>query len=149
MSELKRANSLVSSARSMTMTAGAVFAGSFISHYGIVNCAYLCVICYVLSIILIGIVFIKKDDKKEEQTEEIGAIRFLQKHKKACDIIGLVVILSLINATFYSSMNAIATDTFKMGIQGLTKLQGLLVLVGVLVQFLHFSLREELNFINF
>lgn len=149
MSELKRANSLVSSARSMTMTAGAVFAGSFISNYGIVNCAYLCVICYVLSIVLLGIVSIKKDDKKEGQTEEIGAIRFLQKHKKACDIIGLVVILSLINATFYSSMNAIATDTFKIGIQGLTKLQGLLGTGGCIGTIFTFFLARRLKFHKF
>lgn len=149
LSELKRANSLVSSARTMTMTAGAVFAGTFIGTYGILNCAYLCIACYVLAVIFIGVVSIGKNDNDKKQSEEIGAIRFLQKHKKACDIIGLVVVLSLINATFYSSMNAIATDTFNMGIQGLTKLQGLLGTGGCIGTIFTFFMARRIKFHKF
>lgn len=147
--ELKRANSLVSSAKTMTMTAGCVFAGNFIVNFGLIKCAYLCVACYVLSIILISFVSLSNDDTKDKPREEIGAIRFLQKHKKACQIIGLGVVLSLINATFYSSMNAIATDTFNMGLQGLTRLQCLLGTGGCIATVFCFFMARKIKFHKF
>lgn len=125
-SNLKPANALISGSGNLSITAGSIFAGTFIWFFGIVKCFYLGLSMYVLAILLLAIIKINKDNRTIEKQDEINVLHFLAVHKKTLYSIYWVVILTLLGATFYSSMNAIATDTFKVSVTGLTLLKGIL-----------------------
>ena len=130
--DLKNANAFVSSSGVLAITAGAIIAGAFINKYGFLNCIYLDIACYLIacfSLLFIGAETVKP---KETQKSEKKLLHFLCNHKKAFDMLSLAVILSLISAMLYSGINAIAADTFKMSVYGITKLKGFLGVGGIL-----------------
>ena len=123
---LKPANALVSGSGNLSITAGSIFAGLFIKYYGIDNCFHLGLLMYFIAILFLLTLSVAKDNKIKDNLKEINPIKFLATHSKTLYSIIMVVIITLIGATFYSSMNAVATDTFKVDVTGLTLLKGIL-----------------------
>lgn len=138
-SELKRANSLVSGSGGISTTSGSVFAGTFIAMFGILNCCYLGVVCYVLSALCLIFVRINKDDNTKPNTQKYDILHFFHSHRRILNMLLLMVVISLVSSTFYSAMNALATDTYNVTIAGLTKLKGMLgsgTMIGIAISFL-------------
>jgi len=123
---LKSANSLVSSSGSISITSGSVLAGAYILSHGVINCCILGIVAYLCATVLLFMVKVNREDELEDKNNRISTVSFLYHHKKALNMIILVTILSLISATFYSAMNALATDIYNVSIAGLSKLKGFL-----------------------
>ena len=128
---LKAANALVSGSGAWALTFGAMVISFLLYKIGVMD-LYLaaCGIYFLGAILLIPV----KLNREEELTNKnVGIVKdfkktvdFLNKHKKALDMVLLAVVLSLITATFYNAMNALATDTYNVSVQTLARLKCML-----------------------
>ena len=128
---LKPANSLVSSSGTMAMTFGAMIISILLLHIGFMNMYYIGCALYLIAAIILLTVNLRFDEGYKTDSFSIlddfkNTLLFLNKHKKALDMIILAVILSLISATFYNAMNALATDTYNVNVQDLARLKCML-----------------------
>ena len=132
MKVLKPANALVSSTGAWSLMFGALLASNIISQAGNVKTYILSIIMYILAtVFLFNISINNENNKKEVSKIDIlkdikTTLSFLHTHKKAFDMILLAVIISLISATFYNAMNALATDYYAVSVEGLAKLKVML-----------------------
>lgn len=129
--DLKPANSLISGSGNLSITAGAIIAGSFIWFSGIANCSIFGTSMYALALIFLAFIKIDKDNRQiVNQENKVDVFRFLSIHKKTQSSIIWVVAITLIASIFYSAMNAAATDIYGVGITALTLLKGILGIGG-------------------
>ena len=129
---LQFANALNAGTATISILLGAIITGMFISKIPLA-CSLLINSCiYIISGAIIA--FIKFDKTlchiKASKTNIINdfgfALSYLNTHKSTLRLILLSVGLSLITASFFNSLNAIATDYFHIGIAGLSKLKAML-----------------------
>jgi len=128
---LKPANALISGSGTWALTFGAMVASLILLKAGSVNMYLLAFGMYFCSAIFLLFVKLNKDENIQESSINFVSdvkktLDFLKKHKKTLDMIFLAVILSLISATFYNSMNALATDTYHVSVQSLAQLKCML-----------------------
>ncbi|MBR2068244.1 MAG: MFS transporter [Candidatus Gastranaerophilales bacterium] len=128
---LKPANALVSGSGTWALTFGSISASLILLKIGVMNTYYLTALMYVFSALILLPLIIKNDIISDEiKITLIQDIKktlcFLDKHKKALNMIFLGVLLSLISAIFYSAMNSLATDVYHVGIKSLSRLKGML-----------------------
>ena len=128
---LKPANALISGSGTWALTFGALVATYILVHAGNAMTYYLACAVYFLAVILMLPVNLSNDKGSDEKHFNIiddikSTVGFLNSHKKAMDMIMLAVIISLISATFYNAMNALATDVYQVSVQGLAKLKCML-----------------------
>lgn len=128
---LKPANALVSGSGTFAITFGAMVASMLLLKIGTINMYILaCVLYFGGALILLPINLDSNCEPAKTGLSVIvdfkKTISFLQKHKKALDMILMGVVLSLISATFYNAMNALATDTYNVSVQDLARLKCML-----------------------
>lgn len=129
---LKPANALISGSGTWALTFGAMVISMLIVHAGVMNLYLAACGIYLLAILfLFPIKLNHEDDINEDKETGIAkdfkkTLSFLQKHKKALDMIILAVVLSLISAIFFNAMNALATDTYNVSVQDLARLKCML-----------------------
>lgn len=128
---LKPANALVSGSGTFAITFGAMVASMLLLKIGTINMYILAFVMYFgAALILLPINLDCNCEPAKTNLNVIvdfkKTISFLQKHKKALDMILMGVVLSLISATFYNAMNALATDTYNVSVQDLARLKCML-----------------------
>lgn len=128
---LKPANALISGSGTWATTFGALVSTYILIHLGNMNTFYLACALYFVGAGLLHTINLKNDEGNEEKhfniVEDIKeTVTFLKNHRKALDMICLAVIISLISATFFNAMNALATDTYNISVQGLAQLKCML-----------------------
>lgn len=128
---LKPANALISGSGTWALTFGAMAASFLLLKAGVMNMYYLACGMYFCSAIFILPVSLNKDNEINDTqfsvlTDFKKTLSFLNSHKKSLNMIILAVILSLISAAFYNSMNALATDTYHVSVQSLAQLKCML-----------------------
>ena len=128
---LKPANALVSGSGTWALTLGALIVSAVLTRIGVLNMFYLTCVMYFMAPALLMFVTLRHDDNVQEpQFDVIKDIKetasFLNKHKKALGMILLAVVISLISATFYNAMNALATDVYDVSVNGLARLKCML-----------------------
>ena len=128
---LKPANALVSGSGTWALTFGAMVVSVMLLHIGTMN-MYLTAIgmYFAATIILLPIKLNRDEDSDNKEFSVINdfkkTITFLNQHKKALNMLGMAVVLSLISAMFYNAMNALATDSYNVSVQDLAKLKCML-----------------------
>ena len=128
---LKPANALISSSGTWALTFGAMIVSICLLHFGPMN-MFLAAICtyFAAAVLLLPINLNSDSASKGECFSVINDFKktmsFLKQHKKALNMIGMAVVLSLITATFYNAMNALATDTYNVSVQDLARLKCML-----------------------
>lgn len=151
-SSLKSANALVSGSGTWALTFGAMVISILLLKTGIMFMYTTAVGMYVLSVLFLYPVTLNCDENTVTENFSIvrdikNTLTFLNSHKKALNMIGMAVLLSLISAAFYNAMNALATDTYNVSVQGLAKLKYMLgcgTFYGLFVMFL-FGRRLKTN----
>lgn len=141
---LKPANALISGSGTWALTFGALVASTLLLKFGILKMFNLSLGLYILASILLLFVCAKHDDYKDNSGFSVikdfkNTVDFLQTHKKAMNMIILSVILSLISAIFYNTMNALATDIYHVSVKGLAQLKCMLgcgTCYGLIIMFL-------------
>ena len=130
---LKPANALISSSGSWALTFGAMVISVVLLHIGAKNLYISACVMYVIAALFLLMINASNDVaiKTEENgfnmiTDLKNTMSFLKQHRKALNMIWLSVVLSLISATFYNAMNAIATDTYNVSVQDLARLKCML-----------------------
>ena len=141
---LKPANALISNTGTWTLTFGAMVVSVILSFIGPMNMFLSAIGMYILAAVILLPINLNKDEDSNEKVFSVindfkKTYSFLKQHKKAFHMIGLAVVLSLISATFYNAMNALATDTYNVTVQELAKLKCMLgcgTFYGLCVMFL-------------
>ena len=128
---LKPANALISGSGTWALTFGAMVVSFLLLKAGSANMYYLACCMYFVSAVFLLSVNLNKDENIRQNPLNFlcdikQTLSFLKSHKKTLDMIFLAVILSLISASFYNSMNALATDTYRVSVQGLAQLKSML-----------------------
>ena len=128
---LKPANALISGSGTWALTFGGLIAGTMLLHIGIFNMFCLTCAMYFAAPLFLQFVSLKHDEDTEPSCFDVikdikQTASFLDKHKKALNMIIFAVIVSLISATFYNAMNTLATDVYQVSVQGLAKLKWML-----------------------
>ena len=118
---LKPANALISSSGSLALTFGAMVISVILLHIGARNLYLSACFMYIFAVFSLFMINLSADNTLQTGNKEFSVIAdlkntvsFLKQHKKALNMIFLSVVLSLISATFYNAMNAIATDTYNV-----------------------------------
>ena len=128
---LKPANALISGSGTWALTFGALVASTVLMHAGILNMFYLTCAMYFVAPVFLFFVNLRHDEDRAISNFDIikdikQTASFLDKHKKALNMILLAVVISLLSATFYNAMNTLATDVYQVSVQGLAKLKWML-----------------------
>lgn len=136
--QLQTANAINAATTTITVLLGAIIAGSAIAQVGLMKCLIGTAGAYILASMLIYNINEAKTPTNKH-TDIINdfktAVSYLNTHKKTFNLILLAISISLITASFFHSMNALAIDYYKIGIAGLSKLKGMLgagMIVGTL-----------------
>ncbi len=127
--ELQAANAINAGTTTITILISGILGGFFVVKAGLMACLLAVVGAYIFSAILTALI-------REESTQTIQksgiikdfqiAINYLATHQKTLRLILLSVSLSIVSASFFHSLNALAIDHYKIGIDGLSKLKGML-----------------------
>lgn len=130
-SSLKSANALISGSGTWALTFGAFVISYMLLHVSVMNLYYAACGMYFIAAALLIFINLRHDDLESKEdidiiTDMTNTMSFLHKHKKALNMIFLGVILSLISATFFSTMNAFATDVYHVSVQDLSRLKCML-----------------------
>ena len=141
---LKPANALISGSGTWAFTFGAMIVTIALTYIGSKNLYYFSCGMYFLSVLFLIPITLKNDNDSDTQRFNVisdlkKTIDFLNKHKKALDMIALGAVLSLISIAFYNTMNALATDTYHVSVQSLAKLKCMLgcgTCYGLVIMFL-------------
>ncbi len=128
---LKPANALISGSGTWALTFGALVATAIVSQIGWLNSFYLtCALYFISCICLLGINLQNDKDSNDKHFnffQDLSDTKlFLDKHKKALNLILLAVVISLFSAIFYNAMVALATDIYHVSVQGLASLKCML-----------------------
>ena len=128
---LKAANSLISGSGTWALTFGALVASTLLLHIGILNMFYMCCAMYFAAPVFLYFVNLRYDEESNSSSFDLmkdikQTAAFLDKHKKALNMILLAVVVSLISVTFYNAMNTLATDVYQVSVQGLARLKWML-----------------------
>ena len=133
---LKPANALISSSGTWALTFGALVSTYIFTGIGSLKTIYIAFgLYFIASILLLTLKNIKKDfcTTNSVMNEQFSVIKdyrktssFLKSHKRALNMIGLAVVMALISAGIYNSMNAVATNDYHLGIQRLAQLKCML-----------------------
>lgn len=131
MKSLKPANALVSGSGTWALTFGAMVISVALLKTGAFNMYLIaCGMYFAAAVILLPINLNHDTESSEKDVTILNDFKktfgFLHKHKKALNMIALAVFLSLISATFYNAMNALATDTYNVSVQDLARLKCML-----------------------
>lgn len=131
MQALKPANALVSGSGAWALTFGAMIVSILLLKIGAFNMYLTACVMYFAGAVILSPIKLNHDnlfvDKKISIANDFKkTLEFLNKHKKALNMIILAVVLSLISATFYNAMNALATDTYNVSVQDLSRLKCML-----------------------
>ncbi|MEI7475510.1 MAG: MFS transporter [bacterium] len=141
---LQLANALNSGTATIAILLGAIISGIYINKIGLANGLFLNGFIYIISALFASLLKLGKHTTicvgkciYNTVFKDFGfTLAYLKKHKKTLRLILLSVALSLITASFFNSMNALATDYFKIGISGVSKLKGMLgvgMILGTLI----------------
>ena len=141
---LKPANALISGSGTWALTFGALITSNLLNKVGAINLIYLAISTYLLSVILLlSLKCIKNRQIISTKNNIIEDFKhtaaFLKTHIKAKHMIILSVIISLISATFYNTMNALAVNTYQVSVKGLSELKcmlGMGTILGLVIMFL-------------
>ena len=128
---LKPANALVSGSGTWALTFGSMVVSIILLHVSQMTLFLSACGMYFAAALILLTINLKNDEDSVDQEFSFSAdlkktMSFLNQHKKAFEMIILGVVLSLISATFFNAMNAIATDTYNVSVQDLSKLKCML-----------------------
>ena len=128
---LKAANALVSGSGTWALTFGAFLISTALLYTSVINLYFVACGMYFVSALILWQINLKNDEyeigsEMDIITDMSNTMSFLHKHKKALNMIFLGVILSVISATFFSAMNALATDIYHVSVQDLSRLKCML-----------------------
>jgi|GEM_PF-49628 len=132
---LQFANALNAGTATIAILLGAVITGMYINKIGLANSLFINGFIYILSVLFIACinwgkkaysVYAPNCDYKAVSTDLKFTLSYLKQHRKTLRIILLSVVLALITASFFNSLNALATDYFKIGISGISRLKAML-----------------------
>ncbi len=131
MTALKPANALVSGSGTWALTFGALLASTALLKTGSMNAMYIACAMYFIPCVLLSFVSLRHNEDFNNKSFDLlkdiqTTTDFLNKHKKALNMILLAVVISLISAIFYNAMNALATDYYQVSVQGLAQLKCML-----------------------
>jgi len=128
-SELQAANAINAGTNTIIILVGAIAAGFLIAEAGLLVCIATVLASYIVSGVLVSLI---REEKSSFtfQSDMINDFRvvynYLKSHQKTFRLILLSISLSLITASFFHSLNAVAVDYYHIGIDGLSKLKGML-----------------------
>jgi MFS family permease len=146
--ELQSANALNACTSTIAILLGGIASGFFIARMGLLTCLTTISVFYIISAVFTAIINVKETatSKKTSMGGDFKfVINYLKQHKNTLRLITLAILLSLVTATFFHSLNALAIDYYKIGIEGLSKLKGMLgigmIAGGILVFYLSKKIR--------